>query len=961
MPFPSPLSAGQLTQVRQNRQYFSQFMLLCPNDVVWQTQPAAAVDGSTPYLDFDWDGTDQGDRADVKQGMTVLISTTSDYKATAIFRGRVRKVPDATTFYINENSTNLADTYYVTVLDDYDIHERLERRTVAGVEYKDGDLPFEPLPPTFSGLQSVYVDYSGDDPVEFSFAPTVTANASGASISTYLWDVADGSITVGTVNDKDITVEFPGAVTNKHRNIILTATDDNGTSNYFVIKIYTINIHASDPGVVALQTEALNISATVGEGFNATVRGWDGISTVLDRTHVTVLSIDNYGGTTTPITQNVAFVGRLRTEGNQTQGDPRHAVLQNTTFNIEGFGTQLGRLVAPGLNLMDTAAPSEWGEVKDLTIHRAILYLLAWHSTFLTLSSITFDTDSEDYQWDDYTVYENSILEWVNSVADDYNAYLTFAASGESTVQRHASIAGTGGLDTILVFNNGTVHDTLDFSLDLDYVETHAQAIAGAATYNTTTGTTTAYRGRAPSQAYSPGWETGELNQQIMKADLTDAEARTETGSRVAAYLAYLNPKARLQVTLRGGFYWLVPSVNQLYAFTIAAADNTRGRTYTSSNKWLCIEVNYTFNNETGIYDLTGTFEIVTSGGNGGILVTQIVDVNDLDIPDLPPIGAGLGPIDPLINSPIDDPDWELPGGGGGLIQPGGEDMPVFNCEMLNVSMRTGSVKATTNNTVFGENYLITVEGDGNIDTADWHLVRLGGSGNANLVGITSDPCGYGVAVDTSGTTYDAGNDRYVGGNATIGSYKIGIVQYAPGASFDLTEVSMSYALHFTVASPRAQYVTDETGCVTLLVQPLVTTDETNTITATGLTVTTSDVRFRVSSASNTGTAYLTGIHLKGTGTAPPGAVAAGVRGDAFYYGYDEGTGTASLYTGSNGFRIDAAKPASIPVYNSSHKYQFIAVGTGAPFGFDYVDTNYGDNQNRNLVVTVCGPGMGMT
>jgi hypothetical protein len=100
---------------------------------------------------------------------------------------------------------------------------------------------------------------------------------------------------------------------------------------------------------------------------------------------------------------------------------------------------------------------------------------------------------------------------------------------------------------------------------------------------------------------------------------------------------------------------------------------------------------------------------------------------------------------------------------------------------------------------------------------------------------------------------------------------------------------------------------------------------------------------------------------IKGTGTNPFGGGSTGQRGDAFYYGYDAGDGSANLYTGTNGFRIDAAHPAAIPVYASSHAYQFIAVGTGAPFGFDYVDDDYTDNQNRNLVVTVCGSGMGMS
>lgn len=958
MPFPSILSAGQLTQVRQNRQYFSQYLLLCPNDVVWQTQPAAAVDGSVPYLEFDWDGTDAGDRTDVKQGMTVLISTTTDYKATTIFRGRVRLVPDATTFYVNESSINLADTYYVTVLDDYDIHERLERRLADGTEYKDGDLTFEALPPTFSGLQSVYIDYSGDDPVTLSFAPTVAANASGASISTYLWDVADGSITVGTVNDKNITVEFPGATTNTHRWVSLTATDDNGTSAYFVFEVYTIDIAASNPGVVALNTEDLNISATVEEGFNATVRGWAGLSTVLDRTRVAVLSIDNYGGTTTPITQNVAFVGRLRTEGSQTAGDPQHAVLRDTTFNIEGFGTQLARMIAPGLSLVDTAAPDEWGEVQDLTIHRAIIYLLAWHSTFLTLSSITFPADSEDYQWAQFDIYENSILEWVNSVADDHNAYMTFAASGESTIQRHASYAGTGGLDTIITFQTSDIYD---FNLDLDYVETHAQAIAGAATYNTTTSTATTYRGRAPAQAYSPGWETAELNQQIMKADLTDAQARTEAGSRVAAHLAYVNPKARLNVTLRGGFYWLVPSVYQLYAFTIAAGDNTRGRAYTSSDKWLCTEINYSFNNEAGIYTLTGTFEIMTTGGNAGILVTQVVDVNDLDIPDLPPIGAGLGPVDPLINSPVDDPDWDLPGGGGGGLQPGGEDMPAFNCDILNVNMRSGSQVSTHNNSVFGETYAVQVEGDAVIAEGGWIQVFDFTTETGNFSKAQANPrLASGTWSDGTGWVHE---DLVEAPSTNRRSVSIGINI----ANTTITGIVMTYNFtKGTYSNNNDDAVAFDIGGVEVDYVPFSSTSNGNGQTrewagsqaGTNISL---FLRCHNNTTAYSGSATITAVTITGEGTNPFTGGVTGTRGDAFYYGYDENDASAQLYGGLLGLRVDSAKPGTIPNYVSSHVYQFLVTGTGSPIVFDFNDTDYSDNQNRNLVVTICGPGMALT
>src|SRR5690606_39449163 len=53
------------------------------------------------------------------------------------------------------------------------------------------------------------------------------AVAEGASISSYSWDVQDGTITSGTASDAAITVTFPAGF----RWISLTVTDSNGVTN----------------------------------------------------------------------------------------------------------------------------------------------------------------------------------------------------------------------------------------------------------------------------------------------------------------------------------------------------------------------------------------------------------------------------------------------------------------------------------------------------------------------------------------------------------------------------------------------------------------------------------------------------------------------------------------------------------------------------------------------------------
>ena len=1036
MPFPSELTAGQLIQLRQRHHTAQQFMLLTPNTVIWQTQSAAQVDGSIPFASFQWDGTDAGDRADVKVGMTVLVSTSTDYRTTTIFRGRVRLAPDDTTFYINETSVNLETTYTITVIDDYDLHERLERRTADGARFIDWDKVFVPLPPVISGLQSVYADLSGAASVSLSFAPTVTPFAAGAANDAYLWDVADGTITAGSSSTKDITVSFPGAATNEHRWVRFETTDDNGTTQYFVFEVYTIDPTDTDTSVIKLGTGDVNITNSRTDGWSATVRAWQGVDTVLDRTRCAVASLDDYdgvraltftsGGTTEievgdtiegatseatadvvavdldsgtwaggdaagrlwikdqtgtfeaenldvgagsnlatiaadsvnpPLTQTVAFVGRLRLETNVTRGDEIHAQLQDTTFTIEGFATQLGHVIGPGLYLLTATSPAEWGQIGTMTVGRALIYMMAHYSTFLNLCSFSLPSDIQDYDWFEYSIPPAAMLPWVTSVSDDINAYMIWAASGECTAQRHASYAGVSGLDTVftLAVDDSGDSDMSEVSLTLDYVPTRAAAIIGAATYNTTTEEAPIYQGRAPAQVYGPGWETDPLNQQIMKSDLSEANAISEAGARVSAHLAYVNLKAQIQAHLPSGYYWITASDHILYAFDIAASENTRGRAYTSSKKWLCTGISYTYNADDGYYDPVATFEEVTTGGNYGITVTQVVDVTDLTPPDLPPGDAGLGPGNPIINYPVDDPDYELPGFGGGVLEPGNPPSVPVGCDLLNVSMRTGNQVATHNNSVFGETYVVQVEGDGLLSDNSWtEVIDATVTLPGNITITQGSQSGSGIAGSTTGLSPTA--------------YRIVLDIDMTGAS-SLTQALTVYDRTNPAGAEdeREQYIGDFGGAgQTLLVL--------NADTSTG-----TDINFEwTGSFSNpgvlrvtliaydfdapaSGTLLITSMTFSGTGGNPfTGGTAPIGRGDAFYFGY-QGGGAAALYTGDNGLNVNGSPPGTIPVYSGSHRYIFTVTGTGSPIAFNFEDDDYDDNSNNNLVVTICGSGMAMS
>jgi len=1035
MPFPSALSSGRQAQLRQLDSNFQQYLLLTPNTVVWQTQPLAQVSGAIPYAEFDWDGTDQGNRADVQVGMTVLISTSTDYRATTIFRGRVRVAPDGTAFYLNETSVNLETTYYVTVLDDYDIHERLERRLVDGTRFIDYDIIFDKLPPSITGLQSSYVSTDGGV-ISIALNPDVTAEEVGASVTTYLWDVADGTLTSGTTADKDIVVEFDPANAT-HRWVRITATDDNNVSQYFTFEVFTVDVSQASPNHVQLGTDSVSISATQNEGFNATVAIWDGYEEILDKTRCTIASIDNYndvkelpftsggtyevliGDTITGdvsgavaivvaidinsgtwaggnaegvlwvneqtgifeienldvdanlnvasvtvdsefnyVTQNVTFVGRLQQESLITRGDETFGQVQTGTLNIQGFLAQLNsEIKGPGLMLSNSANSFEWGQVTTLTVGRALYYGMTYYTTLLNVSSVTLPSDIADYDWGEYVIPPSAMGQWINDLADDINARLVFDASGGATIQRQASIAGTAGLTDVLTFhiNDGGESDLEEWGYNRIYTDSTATAIIGAGTFNTTTSEVAVYRGQAPSQNYGPGWEQGLLNQQIMKSDLTETQAQAETGARISAYLASINPKGQINVTLPAGYYWLVPADHLLYSFNVADTENIRGLNFDSNTKWVCVSVDYGYNPELPAYQVNATFEEVTVGANYGITVTQIININDLTLPDLPPIGAGLGAVDPLVNFPLEDPDFDLPGGGSGGIQPGDpENMPAVGCDQFNVNMRSGNNVLTKNVTQVGETYYIQVSGDGVVGTATQTNNYFGGNGDLTspytLTKTDKIPSGSCTPV------YDAINDRIEGCTSAVAT-AVGFNLLKLYPSLVMTSVSFTTTWNQTrTGGTFAQELIFDGVVVASQTVPNSITSGTSIVSWTGSqAVDAFEIDCGVRNNSDGDGSYSRLIALAITFT----TTGLNERGDAFYYGYQDG-GAGIAYPPGRGLLLNGSAPTTEP-YNSGHIYNFSKAGTGSKLTFRYDDTTYTDNENAKLLVTVCGAGMALT
>jgi hypothetical protein len=947
MPFNAALTEGQITQVRKQTQAFEHYLLVNPNDIVWQAEVNDTKSGEN-YADFEWANTQQGDRTHVMVGMVMVITDAADDFSAPVLRGRIRAAPGATSVYVNETGTNIDATMYVTVFDDFDIMERLQRVGPDGTKYKDWDDTWSDLPPIIAGLQSVYADFSEADPVAFSFSPTATAVASGANISTWAWDIDDGSFTGGTSDsDQNIQCTFPGYGTNEHRWVHLTVTDDNGNAATFHFEVYTIAKNSSS--AVKLDTGQLQITGTIEEGWNATISAWDGmaLSEVYDQTRVAIAGIDNYDGTATPIVSNILMVGRLRSEDDSTDADELATVDNQTTFTIEGFATQLARIPAPALSIEDQDAPDAWGEMTDPDPLRAIVYFLAFHTTFCSLSAISHDTLT-DYVLGDFSLGETNALDNVNQQMESCNGVAAFAPSGETTLRRMASYqsdADRVGLTTVFGFTTADI--TPNRAQLYEYGETVGEIEAGAVVYNTTLNDIQyRYIGRAPASSFGSGHESVQLNGQVLVKNSSDSTARAELIQRTADHLAYVNPKARLTVGLMDGFWFLIPSLHQRYTFTLGATDTARGRVYSTSDYWQLISITYTADNATNERLITATFEEETQGGNAGVAVTLVPDINALDY-SLPPISAyDFFPDDPLTNFPVDDPEID-PYLGGGMLSAmmpdsNNQDSPI-GCEVLNIPMWYDASRATTRNTTLGEPYVIRVEGEATLNDEWVHTLDFRGSNEGFSILNSHGSFGAnGIDGTDDGTPGDA---VQIEARRTL------------GAAFDITSAVIVYsASNLSGVDSSVQVKLGGTSAINV---SLPAEGSNKDITAIGLTLNGAQIDILFDTGLTDGQVTVHEITFSGPGANPFSGTGTLSRGDAFYYGYDEGA--AELYPGDQGLTLDGDRPDTIGSFSPSHVYEFTATGDGSTFSFSFDLSDYTDVSRNILKITICGDNMGTT
>lgn len=358
-----------------------------------------------PLTELTYNAVTLGAYTDIEPDMTLLLGTTEGDDD--LGRVRIKSLADADTIFIPRTARGVEDgtlevtaSAYITVLDDFRVWAKIPYFDVEnGIDYKDGtqevldhnvDIP--PVANAGAGFADYIDSISSVITVDFDASLSI-AVADGATITTYAWDVKDGTITVGTSADAQITATFPAGF----RWVTVTVTDSNG--KFHTARCPVLAVDPDDDVTVESyqltqrleksgQTVSIDIYKDLARDTyldgTLVMFWWDEPATPSDRDHM-------------------KFIGWLDTE-NTRIGRVKTGIRRSLSFQALDINGKLNKLPGfPQALYREEEKDSEdnpalpWGYMPSLDMHKSLIYLLFWHSTALELGDFILPAGLQSY------------------------------------------------------------------------------------------------------------------------------------------------------------------------------------------------------------------------------------------------------------------------------------------------------------------------------------------------------------------------------------------------------------------------------------------------------------------------------------------------------------------------------------------------------------------------------------
>jgi hypothetical protein len=284
----------------------------------------------------------------------------------------------------------LADGAYITVLDDFRVWSKIPRFDTDGGNWKDfniapGDYPQKQPPIANAGpWLANFIDSTGYLTVTLP-PPGMnagTAVADGATISTYAWDIQDGTLIDGTLSSNRIIARFPPG----RRYVKLTITDSNGKVSVNRCYIAALTRTAGPYAPITKFRHSRKVSA---RGQELTLNFFTTLSTTRypDGALVLLFYEEHYGTQVKSLTgsigrEHMKFVGWHVTDPAELEAT-RLGLRKRMTWNCVDVAGRLELLPGFPQQIYRKATAANWQEMKGADINKYVHYPLYWHSTVL--------------------------------------------------------------------------------------------------------------------------------------------------------------------------------------------------------------------------------------------------------------------------------------------------------------------------------------------------------------------------------------------------------------------------------------------------------------------------------------------------------------------------------------------------------------------------------------------------
>lgn len=401
-----------------------------------------------PVTALIFDGVTTGAYTDIHAGMTVLLGTAAGLDdlgrvrmqniatATTLPVGRVSQGVEDGTLYVQDNA-------YITVWDDYRVWSKLPYVAVDpdpdaiidedGLNYKDSDIlvgDYMTQIPPVANCGPGFADYI--DPITEVITVTFDgslsyAMADGATITDFLWNVEDGAVIAGDLDEVTLTVTFPAGF----RYVGLSVIDSNTKGHTAACPVLAVDpandvtVENSKCQITQRLTQngqtldvnmAANMPRTSWPDGCLAMLWWDAPSSPSDRSHM-------------------EFIGWLQSESFVIRAT-RTGLVKETVLHCVDVAGRLATLPGFPQALERRSDEQHWSYMPTLDINKALHYLLHWHSTALTVADFFLPALGDDYPAMRIDTAGATLYDQVNStsIKIDPDHILTCNAKGQLSV-----------------------------------------------------------------------------------------------------------------------------------------------------------------------------------------------------------------------------------------------------------------------------------------------------------------------------------------------------------------------------------------------------------------------------------------------------------------------------------------------------------------------------------------------